>query len=223
MNSLEIKKFREKYNLTQDDLSKIVKSSVSAVRSWEQGHRNIPQSIIHILEMYDEERTEYLQSQQTDDNPKVPTLQTKIISSKVQVPYYDVDFAGGWNSVELFSQHKPSFVISSPDFARAEFACNLVGNSISNRIKNGAIIGLKEVNEWWEYFPTNELYGVITKNELRTVKIVKRSKEKGYLDLIPDPLPEFNYPEYETETISMNYVLKMYQVVAWAFFERLAM
>jgi hypothetical protein len=141
----------------------------------------------------------------------------------VKVPYYDVDFAGGWSTEELFSQSKPSFIISSPDFDRADFACNLIGNSISRRIRSGSVIGLKRIEDWQTYFPTNELYGVITKNQIRTVKIVKRSKQKGFLELIPDPLPELNNPPYEPELIPMAYVVEFYQVVAWAFFERIAM
>ena len=82
---------------------------------------------------------------------------------------------------------------------------------------------LRKIEDWQVYFPTNELYGIVTKNGLRTVKIVKRSKEKGFLELIPDALPQFNNPPYETELIPIDYVLEFYQVTAWAYFERLAM
>jgi len=165
----------------------------------------------------------YEYESQDDEDMNIPILKTEVVSSLVKVPYYDIDFAGGWSSEELFSQTKPSFIISSPDFDRSDFACNLIGNSISNRIRSGSIIGLKRIDDWQTYFPTNELYGVITKNQLRTVKIVKRSKQKGFLELIPDPLPEHNNPPYETELIPMDYVVEFYQVVASAFFERISM
>lgn len=144
-----------------------------------------------------------------------------IKEEKGKIPYYDVDFAGGWSTEELFTNAMPAYYISAPEFAKSEFACNLRGNSISNRIKSGAIIGLKEISDWEIYFPTNELYAVITKNDLRTVKIVKWGKDKKYLELIPDPLPEFNNPPYETETIPVDFVSKMFQVVAWGYYERL--
>ena len=145
-----------------------------------------------------------------------------IKEEKGKIPYYDVDFASGWSTEELFTNAMPAYYISAPEFAKSEFACNLRGNSISNRIKSGAIIGLKEISDWEIYFPTNELYAVITKNDLRTVKIVKWGKDKKYLELIPDPLPEFNNPPYETETIPVDFVSKMFQVVAWGYYERLA-
>lgn len=137
-------------------------------------------------------------------------------------PYYDVDFAGGWNSDEIFSLGNPSFYIQSPDFRRAEFATNLVGNSVSKVIPSGAIIGLRQIEDWKTYFPTNELYGIITKNEMRTVKRVKRKKgDPNTLVLIPDPLEV--HSGYEPEELPIDFVSKMFQVVAWAMYERLAM
>ncbi len=44
MNSIEIKEFRKKHKLTQTDISKIVGVGVGAVKSWEQGVRNISKS-----------------------------------------------------------------------------------------------------------------------------------------------------------------------------------
>ncbi|MBT0552264.1 hypothetical protein [Riemerella anatipestifer] len=137
-------------------------------------------------------------------------------------PYYDVDFAGGWNSDEIFSLGNPSFYIQSPDFRRAEFATNLVGNSISKIIPSGAIVGFRQVEDWKTYFLTNELYGIITKNEMRTVKRVKRKKgDLNTLVLIPDPLEV--HSGYEPEELPIDFVSKMFQVVAWAMYERLAM
>jgi hypothetical protein len=163
----------------------------------------------------------YIKQNYTNDNSILKEEPEIIKEEKGKIPYYDVDFAGGWSTEELFTNAMPAYYISAPEFAKSEFACNLRGNSISNRIKSGAIIGLKEISDWEIYFPTNELYAVITKNDLRTVKIVKWGKDKKYLELIPDPLPEFNNPPYETETIPVDFVSKMFQVVAWGYYERL--
>ena len=195
---------------------------VRKLKAYEMHEEEMPDRTRALLEIYfDQVAYEY--ESQDDEDLNIPILKTEVVSSSVKVPYYDVDFAGGWSTEELFSQSKPSFIISSPDFDRADFACNLIGNSISRRIRSGSVIGLKRIEDWQTYFPTNELYGVITKNQIRTVKIVKRSKQKGFLELIPDPLPELNNPPYEPELIPMAYVVEFYQVVAWAFFERIAM
>ncbi|MCL1689631.1 hypothetical protein [Elizabethkingia anophelis] len=144
--------------------------------------------------------------------------------SKVHIPYYDIDFAGGWNSDEIFSTINPSFYINSPDFYRSEFACNLVGHSISRIIPSGSVIGLREVQDWHIYFPTNELYGVVMRNGLRTVKIVKRNREnKNVLILLPDCLAENDKTGFEPEEVPIDFIIKLYQVTAWAKFERLTM
>ena len=216
---------RNKYGLSLQDIHEHTQISVKDLSLYDSREKEMPKKVRRILEgFFERVEMEYENKAEDEERERteIPILQTEMMLSSVKVPYYDVDFAGGWTSYELSTQTTPTFIISSPDFARAEFACNLIGNSISNRIKNGSIIGLRRIVDWQVYFPTNELYGVITKNDLRTVKIVKRSKKEGFLELIPDALPEFNNPPYEPEIIPIDYVVDFYQVVAYAFFERLA-
>ena len=136
---------------------------------------------MRLLQSYFERVEEEYENEQDNENKDIPILITEQYSPSVKVPYYNVDFAGGWSSEGLFSQYKPSFFITMPDFERAELACNLIGNSISQRIKSGSIIGLRKLNDWQTYFPTNEVYAVVLKNDLRTVKLVRRAKEKGFI------------------------------------------
>ncbi|WP_288896992.1 S24 family peptidase [uncultured Capnocytophaga sp.] len=212
---------RNRYALSLQRIQELTNLPMKKLKAYDNGDENIPDDILEAFEnLFQRIENEYNESEEQDDS--LPVLITDDMVSNVKVPFYEVDFAGGFNSPEMFSQVKPSFVISSPSFAGADFACVLTGNSMSKRIKSGSVIGLKEIKEWWEYFPTNEIYAIVTKNGLRTVKIVKRSKKEGYIDLIPDPLPEFNNPSFEMETIRMNYVIGFYQVIAHAFYERMA-
>lgn len=212
---------RNKYDLSLQRIQELTNLPMKKLKAYDNGDENMPDDILEAFEnLFQRIENEYNESEEQDDS--LPVLITDDMVSNVKVPFYEVDFAGGFNSPEMFSQVKPSFVISSPSFAGADFACVLTGNSMSKRIKSGSVIGLKEIKEWWEYFPTNEIYAIVTKNGLRTVKIVKRSKKDGYIDLIPDPLPEFNNPSFEMETIRMNYVIGFYQVIAHAFYERMA-
>lgn len=212
---------RNKYGLSLQRIQELTNLPLKTLKAYDNGSKEMPDDI---LEAFDNlfQRIENEYNEREEDNTAIPVLITDDMVSNVKVPFYEVDFAGGFTSPEMFSEVKPSFVISSPSFSGADFACVLTGNSMSRRIKNGSVIGLKKINEWWEYFPTNEIYAIVTKNGLRTVKIVKRSSKSGYIDLIPDPLPEYNNPPYETETIRMEYVIGFYQVVAHAFFERMS-
>ncbi|WP_282080894.1 helix-turn-helix domain-containing protein [Aquimarina algiphila] len=53
MNKLEIKAYRKKHNLTQKKLSEIAGVSIRAVQSWEQGDRNVSQSVIKLLQEHE--------------------------------------------------------------------------------------------------------------------------------------------------------------------------
>ncbi|HFA9664970.1 TPA: hypothetical protein WM907_001062 [Neisseria gonorrhoeae] len=212
---------RNKYGLSLQRIQELTNLPLKTLKAYDNGSKEMPDDILEAFEnLFERIENEY--NEREEDNTSIPVLITDDMVSNVKVPFYEVDFAGGFTSPEMFSEVKPSFVISSPSFSGADFACVLTGNSMSRRIKNGSVIGLKKINEWWEYFPTNEIYAIVTKNGLRTVKIVKRSSESGYIDLIPDPLPEYNNPPYETETIRMEYIIGFYQVVAHAFFERMS-
>jgi hypothetical protein len=212
---------RNKYGLSLQRIQELTNLPLKTLKAYDNGSKEMPDDILEAFEnLFERIENEY--NEREEDNTSIPVLITDDMVSNVKVPFYEVDFAGGFTSPEMFSEVKPSFVISSPSFSGADFACVLTGNSMSRRIKNGSVIGLKKINEWWEYFPTNEIYAIVTKNGLRTVKIVKRSSKSGYIDLIPDPLPEYNNPPYETETIRMEYIIGFYQVVAHAFFERMS-
>nr|DAY33521.1 MAG TPA: repressor [Caudoviricetes sp.] len=215
-------KYFEYLGITQDEFALKIGYPQSNINAILNNKRALGEKIIntYIIPNCPELNTEWLRTGEgemlkSEGEPEI------IKEEKGKIPYYDVDFAGGWSTEELFTNAMPAYYISAPEFAKSEFACNLRGNSISNRIRSGAIIGLKEIFNWEIYFPTNELYAVITKNDLRTVKIVKWGKNKKYLELIPDPLPEFNNPPYESETIPVDFVTKMFQVVAWGYYERL--
>lgn len=216
---------RNKYGLSLQDIHEHTQISVKDLSLYDSGEKEMSKKIRRILEGFFE-RVEFEYENRDEDEERerteIPILITNEMSKDVLVPYYDVDFAGGWSSEELFTQHKPSFFITIPDFKRAELACNLIGNSISQRIKSGSIIGLRKVNDWQTYFPTNEVYAVVMQNNLRTVKLVRRAKEKGFIELVPAPLPEYNDPPYQTETVPEDYIVEFYQVVATAIVERIA-
>jgi len=217
MKGKEIKLIRKKLGLTQQQLADKLNYSLSMVQKWENGVRDIDEFTAGVIKQFESEISNLHQKVAQKINLE------QIETYSKGVPYYDVDYAGGWSSEELFTNQLPSFYITSPDFEKAEFACNLIGQSISRRIPHRAVIGLRQINDWELYFPTNEVYAVLMKNELRTVKIVKRSEKEGFLILIPDPLPEYNQTVYEPEEVPISFVSKMFQIVAWAQFERVAM
>ena len=52
MNQIEIKEFRKKHNLSQQQLADLAGVSVRTVKSWEYGERNISTSALKIIQDY---------------------------------------------------------------------------------------------------------------------------------------------------------------------------
>lgn len=216
MKGIDLKQKRKNLNLSQTALAEKIGVSMRTIQNWEAEINAVPKTVDLFFENY----TEFSHSENTSvvSEPTVSYSKDHLpVISKTHVPYYDVDFAGGWTVSEIFSQQKPLFIISNPVFERAEFACNLYGRSVSKIIPHSSVIGLRKVDDWQTYFPTNEIYGIVTKNDLRTVKFVKRSKDPDKLLLISSPEDS----EVETEEIPIHFITAFFQVIAWEKFERL--
>ncbi len=157
------------------------------------------------------------------DNENFEVYQPQIEAlTKTHIPYYNVDFAGGWSSEEMFLDVRPDFYINNPEFDRSDFACNLRGKSVSKIIPDGAVVGFKIIEDWQTYFPQNELYGIITKNDFRTVKLIGKTKDGKSLILKPQPSEQYldRYKDQE-EILPIEFVTKFLQVIAYACYERL--
>ncbi|GGF00476.1 hypothetical protein SAMN05443634_105204 [Chishuiella changwenlii] len=140
-----------------------------------------------------------------------------------KIPFYDVDFYSGFTKIFNDQTITPSYYFYLPEFHNAQFAIKNSGKSMSKELGNDDILGLREVPEWQNYFPQGEIYAVVTSNDLRTIKKVRRDKENKNLVLIPKPLDEdkFDYPDYEEVPISM--VTALFQVVASTHSKKLAL
>jgi len=54
MNGNDLKKFREKYGLTQEELAEIAGTGLRGVQGWEQNQRKVSQSAIKLMALYEE-------------------------------------------------------------------------------------------------------------------------------------------------------------------------
>lgn len=118
------------------------------------------------------------------------------------VPYYDVDFLGGFNEMVNDQTSIPAYFINfQPYNKRGNMWCNITGDSMSPRINSGDKICIREINK--EDIIYGEIYAlVIGETEImRTVKWVTRSPEKGMLRLIPEN-KDPRYGDYQDIRIS---------------------
>lgn len=127
--------------------------------------------------------------------------------ANVPKPFYDVDFALGFASMYNDTPNVPSKYVSVPGYERADFWCRTSGDSMQPMINGGDMIALKEVLDWQDFLPLNEVYAIITTNDLRTVKVVRKGSDDIHLTL-------HAYNEaYEDQEISKETISKVFKVI----------
>lgn len=122
-------------------------------------------------------------------------------------PFYDVDFALGFSEMYNDTPNVPSKYISVPGYEKADFWCRASGDSMKPFISNGDIIAMKEIQDWQSFLPTNEVYGILTTNDLRTVKVVRKGSDDMHFTL-----HAYN-EEYEDQEINKASITKVFKVL----------
>lgn len=124
-------------------------------------------------------------------------------------PYYNVDFLGGFDLVLNDSTIVPDYNI---DFAPLNkpgvMWCNITGNSMYPKLTSGAIIAIREVVSWKDFLTFGEIYAIVTTNDLRTVKIVRKAENENNFKLVP-----INTAEYDEQEIPKEMVARVFEVL----------
>lgn len=122
------------------------------------------------------------------------------------IPYYDVDFCGGFDLVLNNQTYTPSGYINLPQYDKADSWANITGHSMEPLISNGDIIALRKVEDWQTYLLYGEIYGIMT-DEWRTVKRVRKSENPEYIRL--EPINK----EYDEQEIPKSIIRGVWQVL----------
>lgn len=103
------------------------------------------------------------------------------------VPYYDVDFLGGFDLMFNDQTIVPAYYIDlQPYNKEGNIWCNITGDSMSPRINSGDKICLQPMNDGVRGILYGEIYGIVTKSGLRTIKWVVRSEDETKIRLVPE-------------------------------------
>ena len=122
-------------------------------------------------------------------------------------PFYDVDFVLGFSEMYNDSPNVPTKYISVPGYEKTDFWCRTSGDSMKPLISNGDIIALKQILDWNEFLPMNEVYAIMTTNDLRTVKIIRKGSDEEHFTL-----HSYN-EEYEDQEIPKEAITKVFKVL----------
>ena len=124
------------------------------------------------------------------------------------VPYYNVDFIGGFDIILNDQTVAPEYLIDFSPYNKATCWCNITGHSMEPEINHGDIIALKEIADT-TFLPFGEIYAIVTKNGMRTVKRIGPASCPENYSLIPAN----GSPEYGVQEIPKSFVDKVYQVL----------
>lgn len=132
----------------------------------------------------------------------------KSLSTTKGVPYYDVDFIGGFDIIENDQTTLPSYYIDFKLYEKATCWCNITGHSMEPEISHGDIIALRRIVDW-SFLTFGEIYAIVTRNDLRTVKRIGPGSSKDTLMLIPTN----ESGAYSRQEIDKKDIMYVYEVL----------
>ncbi len=145
---------------------------------------------------------EMLRRTESQDQP------TPKVSFTGGVPYYDVDFVGGFDLVTNDQTTNPAYNIDFLPYNKATCWCNITGHSMEPEINHGDIIALRKIEDF-SFLPMGEIYAIVTANDMRTVKRLGVSDNPDNYRLIPTN----KSPEYGVQELPKKMIRSVFEVM----------
>lgn len=136
-------------------------------------------------------------------DPSTPQLTSKDRG----VPYYDIDFIGGFDMVFNDNGVRPSYYIDFLPYNDCDYWINVTGKSMSPLIAHGDIVALKKLNNWKEFLLEGEIYAIVT-DEFRTIKVIGKGNDAEHYTLIPYNKSE----EFSNQPIPKKIIRNIFRV-----------
>lgn len=130
------------------------------------------------------------------------------ISYTKGVPYYNVDFIGGFDIVLNDQTTNPEYLIDFRKYNEATCWCNVTGHSMEPEITHGDIIALKKIEDK-SFLPLGEVYAIVTTNGMRTIKRLGPSNDPKCYTLVPTN----KSPEYGIQELPKDMIEHIFQVL----------
>lgn len=124
------------------------------------------------------------------------------------VPYYNVDFIGGFDLVDNSQSATPEYLIDYAPYNKATCWCNITGHSMEPEISHGDMLALKKVEDA-SFLPFGEVYAIVTTNDMRTVKRIGPASTPDAYALIPSN----KSPEYGVQELPKAMIRTVFQVL----------
>lgn len=121
------------------------------------------------------------------------------------IPYYDVDFIGGFSEIFNSQTTVPACNIIVPGFEKATAWCNVTGHSMEPRINHGDIIALRQCTV--QDIQYGEIYAVVL-DTIRTIKILRRGSNPDVLRYVP-----INTDGFDEQEFPLSRIINVFEVL----------
>lgn len=129
-----------------------------------------------------------------------------VISYNKGVPYYDVDFQLGFDELTPPWSENKEYLINIPKYNNATVWCNASGDSMEPEINSGDIVALQRIEDF-RFLSFDNVYAIVTTNNMRTIKRIGRGESPNSYRLIP------TNKEYEEQDLPKDMILHVYKVL----------
>lgn len=165
-----------------------------------------------ISEKYNEVNYEWLltgKGKMLNNNDYQEPLYT-INNKGIGVPYFDIDWRMGFDSVMGNGAVQPSYYIDFKKFNSADGWGNATGDSMAPIVSHGDIVAIRRLENWETYILYGEMYGIITE-EYMTIKYVRKSKKGDeFVLLVPEN------PKFDEQDIPKIAITAVFQIMGCA-------
>ena len=186
--SVLLRNKRRELGITQKQLGDLLSVHEKTIRNWENGN-NIPESKMKQI-------TNFINGEEG--------VTENMVSTSEGVPFYNVDFELGFDLMVNDQTAMPEYLINFAPYNKCTAWCTASGNSMLPTISGGDMIALKKIEDF-TYLISGEIYALITRNGLRTVKRVKDNGDS--FTLIPDN------KDYYEQTLPKEEFTHVFQVM----------
>lgn len=204
----DLKGFRQEFGLTQKNIADIFECGQANISGMEKSMRDLePEQYKKLCARFDVASVDkfkisdsIVESSKKDSGP--------LINYQTGVPYYNVDFIGGFDIVLNDQTITPEYLIDFKKYNEATCWCNVSGHSMEPEINNGDIIALKKIEDF-SFLPLGEVYAIVTTNGMRTIKRLGPSQNPECYTLVPTN----KSPEYGIQELPKDMIEHIFQVL----------
>ncbi len=201
---LTIRELREEKKWSQSELANKLNVSLRTVQNYEADQSKIPLNKLHnIYKILNVDLSNSLVFQD------ITPTQKAITSYSSGRPFFEGDWELGFKDSFDENMVNPEFNIDFPPANKTEgFWMRGKGKSMLGEIDPGDFLYFSELEDF-SWFPFGRIYGIVTKNKMRTVKRIVKSEKDGHYLLVSTNPDKASYPDQD---IPAEMIEKIFEV-----------